>query len=844
MCAIQVLNRLPVKRGEPFLIGPIKDRIDDCCPASRHLPRPLARSTPSSTIMRLPLLLAANTAFVLTSFACSSASAHPGAAIFQEKCASCHGADGQGDPDGYDEPLYGDHSAAVLARQIERTMPEEEPESCVGDEARAVAEYMYHEFYSFGARQKKGLVSAPRIELTRLTVPQYRNAIADLVGHFTPRPQQDDASTEPGFSAEYFQSKGMSKADQLKQQRVDWRIDFDFGEGSPAEDITADQFTIIWQGALVAAETGHYEFRVRTQNGARLYLNNDSPEQRRRLRDDSSVAGQAAFIDAWVSSGQMREHTARAFLLGGRQYPLRLEFFKYKEETASIQLEWKPPQGVWQVLDGDHLVATAAPRTFIVDTPFPADDRSLGYERGSSISPQWQTATSDAAIATATEVVNRLPLLAGLKGDASSRGEQVTEFVTRFARVAFRRWLTNDEDQLLRELVLADTANPEVAVRRAVLLVLSSPHFLYTDPTSAQQPPSQHAIATRLSLALWDSIPDRLLLEAADAGELATEQQIEAQVWRMLGDSRARAKLQDFFRHWLELEERDLAKDKEMFPDFDQAVIADLRYSLQQFVDQVVWSEQSDYRELLLADYLLLNDRLRAFYQSKPADDTAVGDKDDESQRGFQRVPFAPGQRAGVLTHPYLLSALAYHNDTSPIHRGVFLTRNVVGRALKPPPVAVAFKADEFSPDLTMREKITQLTRDSACMACHSVINPLGFALENYDAVGRWRTSANEKPLDTKSRYVTVTGDVLEVQNALDIAKYAVTHEAAHRSFVVQMFQHVAKQTPLAYGPDTMEQLRLMFVSSDFNIQKLVAKIALVTATQGRFQASPSDPAP
>ncbi len=158
-----------------------------------------------------------------------------------------------------------------------------------------------------------------------------------------------------------------------------------------------------------------------------------------------------------------------------------------------------------------------------------------------------------------------------------------------------------------------------------------------------------------------------------------------------------------------------------------------------------------------------------------------------------------------------------------------------MGRALKPPPIAVAFKNDEFAPDLTMREKITQLTRDKACMACHSVINPLGFALENYDAVGRWRTRDNNKPVDSKSEYVTVDGDTLEVQSARDIADFAVASESSHRAFVTQMFQHLVKQNPAAYGPDTVARLQSQFEEDDFNIQHLMARIAVLAAVHGDY---------
>ena len=110
------------------------------------------------------------------------------------------------------------------------------------------------------------------------------------------------------------------------------------------------------------------------------------------LRKVDDNPDQAALIDGWVSSGEMREHTARVFLLGGRHYPIRLEFFKYKEDVSSIKLEWKPPHGVWEVVDDRHLVTAKTRRTFVVTTSFPADDRSLGYERGSSTSPEWQAA--------------------------------------------------------------------------------------------------------------------------------------------------------------------------------------------------------------------------------------------------------------------------------------------------------------------------------------------------------------------------------------------------------------------------------------------------------------------
>lgn len=766
-----------------------------------------------------------------------------GEIVFKQKCAQCHGSHGQGAAGGYENPLRGEQTVVELTHLIEETMPEDNPEECVGDEARQVAEYIRKHFFS----------QTPRLELARLTVDQHRNAIADVIGRFAlsqlprapgvsgggqsqPRPQEP---TLPGLRGEYYQSRGTNKADRLGHYCSDTYMDFDFGESGPVPTISADQFSIIWEGGLVANDTGHYEFRISTPNGARLYINLDPRVGQRKLNDfNAPLAGQQALIDDWVGSGTMRERSARIFLLGGRTYAIRFEFFKYFDKTASVKLEWKPPHGIWSVIDYNDTTTHRPPRVFVSKTPFPADDHSLGYERGTSISPEWQTATSGAAVEAATEVVRRLPLLAGLTEETEDRDNQVTVFVLRFASVAFRRPLTRNEESTIVDIMTEDGANLETRVRNTLVMVLMSPQFLYTDLTPTNKAPSQYAVAARLAFALWDSIPDQELIDAAASGELATEEQIETQARRMLPDPRTKAKMRNFFRNWLGLEERDLAKDKEMFPEFSEAIIADLRRSLELFIERVVWSRESDYRQLLQSEYLVLNQQLRELYEAE-----AVKEELDFSGRAikarnrrlafaseFQPVKFPADQRSGVLTHPYLLSAYAYHNNTSPIHRGVFLTRTIVGRALNPPPIAVAFKDDEFALDLTMREKITQLTRDTACMSCHSVINPLGFTLESFDSVGRWRTIDNNKPVDTKSQYTTAAGEMLEFESARDIANFAVSSEAAHRTFTVQVFRHIVKQDPMAFDTELLERLRLQFADDDFNVQNLWARIAVVTA--------------
>jgi len=305
------------------------------------------------------------------------------------------------------------------------------------------------------------------------------------------------------------------------------------------------------------------------------------------------------------------------------------------------------------------------------------------------------------------------------------------------------------------------------------------------------------------------------LLTAAKEGTLRTPQQIAAQTQRMLKDAHARSKIDEFFRHWLEMERAtEMSKDGKTFPDFTDTVLADLRTSLEMFVDDIVWSQKSDYRQLLLADYLYLNGRLAKLYGADLPEDS-----------DFQKVSFNPKLRTGVITHPYLLSVFAYHKSSSPIHRGVFLTRNIVGRALKPPPMAIQFMDDRFDPSLTMREKVAELTRPAACQGCHSVINPLGFSLEHYDAVGRFRTTDNQKPVNATSEYTTQDGKTVRLNGPRDVAEYAARSKDAQLAFIQQLFHHIVKQPAAAYGPDTLERLRRSFAKSDYNIQQLVVEI-------------------
>ncbi len=752
----------------------------------------------------------------------SEASASGGAAIYAEHCASCHGDKGEGVPGEHNEPLQGERSIGSLARYIDRNMPEDDPDVLDADQSRLVAEYIMGAFYSPEARAKNA-PPAPRV-FARLTQRQYRESVADLVGSFSP---QKPPGGPTGLWTEYFASDGMNKKARKALERQETGLAFDFGEGAPCENVPPDQFSIVWSGSLLAPVTGWYEFRLTTPNGARLYLNGIPREGDANTRDDSSARRQTATIDEWVSSGtEPREAAARMFLLGGRAYPLRLDYFKYKEKLASVKLEWKRPGGVLEVLAAPYLAPGGSTHVHVVSTDFPPEDLSMGFEQGTAISRDWQQAISAAAVESANRLVPRADALAGTHEKDPQRAEKLSAFLARFAARAFRRPLDDDLRRMHVEAPMTSTPTIEDGVRRAFLLILQSPRFLYPELSAK---PDGFTIASRLALGIWDSLPDQALLDAAAKGELRDPGQLEAHAGRMTGDPRAKAKLNEFFRGWLKLDyDAEIRKNPGLFPGFDEAIGADLRRSLELLIEQTVWSGGSDYRNLYLTDGIPLNDRLAAFYNINLPPGP-----------GFRPGPADPSRAAGVVTHPYVLARLAHADLSSPIHRGVFLTRHVLGGALRPPPEAIPFDDQKFDPSLTTREKVAQMTKSADCMSCHETINPLGFALEGFDAVGRPRDQEVGKPIDTRADYIGMEGDMIRLAGPRDVAAHAATSPSARRGFIRQMFQAVTKQSPLTGGADLTHRLDAFFVARNHNITDLFIEINRINATTG-IQPDPS----
>ena len=734
-----------------------------------------------------------------------------GELVYKQKCAACHGAKGEGATDKYPQPLVGDRSVGELTEYVSKTMPEDKPGTCVGEEARLVSQFIHDSFYSPTAQARN---KPARIELSRLTARQYRNVVADLIGTFRDTGKLDKQS---GLRGEYFKSRRADGKDRAIE-RIDSVVAFDFQDKSPdTEKLEPHEFSIKWEGAVFAPETGEYEFQVRTNQATRLWINDLNQP----------------LVDAYVKSGSDTEHRGSIFLIGGRTYALRLEFSKAKQGVddkkakekppapASIFLEWKRPHRVTEVIPARNLSTSKPSLWCVVSTPFPPDDRSLGWEKATSISKEWDQATTDAAIEVATYVVAHLDKLSGTKRDAADRVGRLQDFCRRFAERAFRRPLDDDTKQLFIDRQFSEATDPEAAVKRVVLLVLKSPRFLYREVGgSVESSNNPYDVASRLAFGLWDSMPDQPLLNAAAKGELATRAQVVSHAERMLADPRTHSKLSDFLLRWLKVDHvPDVAKDTERFPEFNAVLANDLRTSLELFLDEVLSSESADFRQLLLANSLPLNGRLAKFYGVDLPEDAP-----------FQSVPLDSNERAGVLSHPYLMAGFAYTATSSPIHRGVFIARSVLGRTLRPPPEAVTPLAADLRPDLTTRDRVALQTKPESCQSCHAMINPLGFTLEHFDAVGRFRKEELGKPIVASGAYRTRHGDTVQFNGVRDLANFLANSPETHAAFVEQLFHALIKQPIRAYGSQTKDSLRQTFVQENFNIRKLLVEIIATSA--------------
>ncbi len=296
-----------------------------------------------------------------------------------------------------------------------------------------------------------------------------------------------------------------------------------------------------------------------------------------------------------------------------------------------------------------------------------------------------------------------------------------------------------------------DGENPEMAIQIALRAVLASPQFLFlgiapSDDGDASPPPlpdQDFELATRLSYFLWSSMPDLELLKVAARGTLRQAEILQSQVKRMLRDPKSRALAENFAGQWLEIRKLgQITPDPERFPDFDHSLESAMVHETELFFASIQ-NEDRSVLDFLNADYTFLNDRLARHY--------GIGGVEGES---FRRVSLAGTPRGGVLTHASVLLATSNPTRTSPVKRGKWILDNILGTPPAPPPNGVEALAERqpFGPADTLRRRMEQHMSQPGCASCHRRLDPLGFGLENFDAVGAWRTQDAGADIDPSGR--------------------------------------------------------------------------------------------
>ena len=302
----------------------------------------------------------------------------------------------------------------------------------------------------------------------------------------------------------------------------------------------------------------------------------------------------------------------------------------------------------------------------------------------------------------------------------------------------------------------------EAGIEAALSAVLVSPEFLFRiehDPADAASgtayPVSDLALASRLSFFLWSSIPDDELLTSAERGELHKPEILEKQVRRMLADSRAENLVRNFGEQWLHLRNLEsITPDLRLFPDFDDNLRQAFRRETELHFETVLREDRS-VLDLLKADYTFLNERLAKHYGIP----NVYGSQ-------FRRVALdQESERGGLLRQGSVLAVSSYATRTSPVIRGKWILENLLGTPPPPPlPDVPALKDNTISATLSVRERLSEHRANAACASCHNLMDPIGFSLENFDAVGRWRTLEDGQPVDASgglpdgSRFTGVVG--------------------------------------------------------------------------------------
>ena len=396
---------------------------------------------------------------------------------------------------------------------------------------------------------------------------------------------------------------------------------------------------------------------------------------------------------------------------------------------------------------GTHLVQITYLKDTVKPEILPQNGSRAGVGRGSNVDGLDSITIGGPYNPTELgETPSRVRILSCHPATKADEEPCAKKILSTLARRAYRRPVTDEELAPLLNLYRTGRSGGfEAGIRTAVQGILVDPDFLFRvegDPANSRadsvHPVSDFELASRLSFFMWSSIPDDELLNLAAQGRLKQPAILEDQVRRMLRDSRSKALVENFAGQWLYL--RNLPTkfpDPGVYPNFDENLRQALEQETDLFFDSIIREDRSIV-DLLDANYTFVNERLALHY----------GIPDIHGSQ-FRRVTLHDENRRGLLGQGSILMVTSYATRTAPTLRGKWLLENILGAPPPPPPANVpSLKEDRNANALTMRQRMEQHRANPACASCHKLMDPLGFALENFDATGRWRTTQGKTPID------------------------------------------------------------------------------------------------
>jgi len=440
----------------------------------------------------------------------------------------------------------------------------------------------------------------------------------------------------------------------------------------------------------------------------------------------------------------------------------------------------------------------------------------------------------DSAIDAAQRILasrDRYPVLRDCTPQ-SSMDPCIAETVRYYAPKLWRRPVS--EDEVARHAAIAQVAgegaeNADLGLRYALASLLQAPSFVYIayvgepDASTGAHRYTSVEMASRLSYLLWNSAPDDALLAAAEAGALVDHEEIRSQVERMLDDERAADLAERFFgRNWNVDRLDTQAKDPVLFPEWTASMADAARTEFQMVLDEATASGAS-ILDVFSARETYVNEELASLYDYPVSGDA------------FQQVPLDEN-RAGLLTSPAVLAANAKPNRTSPTQRGLFIRANLLCLSIPPPPDDVNLNLDEVGgADLSVRERLELHRTEPACAGCHSLFDPIGMTLENFDSLGRYRTHDGDFEIDA-----TATFEEEELASARDLADFIRQDPRTVACLAERLYGFATGHLPTQGEQGVIDALADYLVLNDEAFREMV--IGLTISTGFRYIGQEAQP--